>query len=167
MRKYITFFVGQRRPDYGFDTAGEKVDKLIKKYPLWSNRSSVMQIAMGWNSGSLKNIDDYRGAVMNSVFLFCPWGVNPETYRLSETLEAGAIPLVSFKRGEWHPHWMTMPGIVVESWDSVPRVLEELFSQDPTGANVNFLQSKTIEWWQNWKESIRQDITDKLTDILE
>src|SRR3954453_19744093 len=46
-----------------------------------------------WASKDGLHVIDYRNILRESMFTLCPWGINPESLRLYEAMEAGSIPI--------------------------------------------------------------------------
>jgi hypothetical protein len=81
----------------------------------------------------------------NSIFVPCPQGnYSIDSYRVTETLQAGAIPIV-----ERSTYWTNLfgadhPLIEIESWSNAPSVIASLLS------NKSELDAKriyTYNWW--------------------
>lgn len=116
------------------------------------------------------DINSYAKLIQQSIFIPCPTGNSSvDTFRLAETLEGSAIPILNKSSplnscdywtelfGEGHPL------IVLEDWAEAPAIIEK-YVQSPE--ELSELQLKTREWWigvkDKWKMYGRNSI-EKLT----
>jgi hypothetical protein len=93
----------------------------------------------------------YADAMRNAAFAPCPAGNNPETFRLYEALEAGAIPVLSrggLTRGDFvSSHFgPSCPIPVVKDWSELQDVMDTV--------NVDALQRSIQEWYGKYKQRI-------------
>lgn len=104
--------------------------------------------------------DDYMTALVNTVFVLCPSGNNPETFRLYEALEVGGIPLFVRPRLDkdflQFGTWSEYPGQIFNSWlDLVPYMEKISMSDDKT---INDLQQSIILWYNQFKLHKKQHL---------
>lgn len=119
-------------------------------------------------SDSDKKLDDeyfsdYANLLLNTVFIPCPSGNNPETYRHYEALEAGAIPIVikTDASSSYLSHWGgDYPGPVLESWSQLPRFINNIYPQ-----STDALQTKLMDWYSRYKTRIIEDLTHALKTV--
>lgn len=127
--------------------------------------------------------DDYVAIMADSIFLPCPAGNNPETFRHYEALELGAIPLIvvgkadgetwtgkkevqdrqngrgenetKVRRGDINflEYWEGYPGPLLESWEEAQSVMTALVS---TPAVLDKLQRRLQNWYKSFKGLTRQ-----------
>lgn len=98
--------------------------------------------------------DEYAVELATAKVAPCPGGpVTPDTFRLWEALEAGAVPLADAQAGErdaagyWHTLLGGLPPFpVVEEW--APTVVADALAAWP--ANGNRAQA----WWLRWKRDL-------------
>ena len=118
----------------------------------------VHTIAHWFSSDSLGS-SAYRDLLLNSTFVVCPAGVwNVDSYRVSEALEAGALPVV-MRRGphQAYDYWAGLfgpahPLLVADSWDGASATMSTLASD--AGA-LAARRATTTEWWEAEKERMR------------
>ena len=125
----------------------------------------------------------YVDLTADTVFVPCPAGNNPETFRHYEALELGAIPLIvvgkadgetwtgkkevqdrqngrgenetKVRRGDINflEYWEGYPGPLLESWEEAQSVMTALVS---TPAVLDKLQRRLQNWYKSFKGLTRQ-----------
>ncbi|XXQ36717.1 Glycosyl transferase CAP10 domain-containing protein [Plasmodiophora brassicae] len=90
-----------------------------------------------------------------SVFALCPHGNNPETHRLPEALDQGAIPVMlpaAYQRATFEP----VPGIVAPDWRAAAGAIGDLLRGDAD--RLNRLQQQCIRWKERLRQCMQQDL---------
>lgn len=116
------------------------------------------------------NIGLYSAILEDSVFAPCPAGNSPETIRLYDALEVGAIPISlehSFLKsknalGALGP----VPFPILGSWEELPSYLlkmKEVLSSQPD--EIDRLQMECINWWARYKQFISAHILGNINQI--
>jgi hypothetical protein len=116
------------------------------------------------------NLGLYSAVMENSVFAPCPAGNSPETIRLYDALESGAIPITlehEFIRStDALAAIGDIPFPVLNSWDELPGFLSGMklkLKNDP--GLINALQSKCIVWWSDYKNFISNKIKQRIESL--
>lgn len=115
-----------------------------------------------WKDPSQVNREKYIGELMNSKFVACPGGMNPETFRLYEALEAGAIPLYVRQEGDelyFKKLTETIPILSIDSWFHAQIVLK--YFLDNCNQMEAYRNALLIGWGQTkerMSKSIRQTL---------
>ena len=133
----------------------------------WNGRSEQMkplldskmirscQFNTEWNDPSGVPRDAYLYGMLNSVFVPCPGGVNPETFRLYEALECGCIPIVlkTAENDAWFA-WVSghIPLLNIKTWDEAVRIMMTLLSRPET---LEVYRGQILKGWVTWKEALR------------
>jgi len=124
--------------------------------------------SQGFASGY--NVGLYSAIIEDSIFSPCPAGNSPETIRLYDSLELGAIP-ISLK----HPFLNsvealgaigTPPFPQLDHWDQFPSFLsnmEDLCKTNPE--KIQKMQTDCLNWWSNYKRFISNKIALSLSDL--
>eukprot|EP01040_Poterioochromonas_malhamensis_P005359 gene5359-5746_t len=110
---------------------------------------------------------EYMTLIVQAAFVLCPAGNNPETFRLREALEVGAIPIIirsddnnqDFLQDEL---WRDYPGPVFNSWYDVNPFLKTITARD-----IDTLQTTVMTWFQNFQKKILSTLSEKLTNAFE
>jgi hypothetical protein len=166
---------------------GITVDKITNRPHLWSFVGTPTQhpdrhmalstfkelepnyiyFTTNFNSQNALSVEDYRDTMLQSKFVLCPMGnANLDTFRLYETLEAGAIPIVLSYSGI-QPHkpsyWNFMfhkppPFIHFESWEKCKSIVQSM--------NEEQIEELRIECWNFWNE-YKLQLKDKIQTILQ
>eukprot|EP01041_Mallomonas_annulata_P004041 gene4041-8045_t len=132
------------------------------------------------NSGEFRpdNTRVYSDVMKNTVFVPCPSGNNPETFRHYEALESGAIPVFVHKPSttadddrhfltEWNVNGdddgdvvsMGYPGPVLSSWEDFEPYVT---SMDPIATDR--LQQSIQTWYSQYKQKVIFDLEYKLKE---
>ena len=79
--------------------------------------------------------ESYMQLLFDTRFVLCPAGNNPETFRLYESLEAGAVPIVvraPLQRDFLRAFAAPPPFPVLESWTDIGAELDRLHKLAPS-----------------------------------
>jgi hypothetical protein len=99
---------------------------------------------------------EYQELMANSKIVPVPGGMNPETFRLYEALENGAIPLYIRLEGDsliWNWLRTHLQLMEVKTWAQGAKVLE-LFRQHPEKGEQ--YRTGLQQQWLKWKEELRK-----------
>ena len=133
----------------------------------WNGRSEQMkplldskmirscQFNSGWNDPSGVPRDAYLYGMLNSIFVPCPTGMNPETFRMYEALECGCIPIVL--KTQQNEAWFTwvsghIPLLNIRTWDEAVRMMITLLSKPDT---LEIYRGQILKAWVTWKDALR------------
>mmetsp|Transcript_39334 Transcript_39334/g.123991 ORF Transcript_39334/g.123991 Transcript_39334/m.123991 type:complete len:316 (-) Transcript_39334:199-1146(-) len=103
-------------------------------------------------------VQQYRRVLEDSAFTFCPEGVHVESYRLTEAIESGSVPIVTCNYyfdglfGDAH----VLPCVNDWSWEELQAVMESV--KQRLAGDPCYLQS----WWHSWKLSKKRFLQEKL-----
>lgn len=118
-----------------------------------------------WNDPSGLTREEYLGAMLDSVFVPCPDGNNPETFRFYEALQAGCIPLVvKTKRNEAWFNWVSkhLPLITNTSWQECIRIMVSLLTKPET---LEIYRGQVLKAWAEWKGLLREQASQWLLSV--
>lgn len=105
------------------------------------------------------NYDQYLSRLYNCKFALCPNGnTTPDTYRLYEALELGAIPIAETGFGYDYLDKLFRGDCPIprfKSWKSARRFTFDLGADSEAYLN---LKKSITEWWQRVKTSIPSDV---------
>ncbi len=111
-----------------------------------------------WKDPGALGKEEYIATLLDSVFVACPGGMNPETFRLYEALECGCVPLVvrTPSNTQWLD-WITkkIPLIAVPSWEAQVQFVRHLM------ANKQLLEAyreNMLHAWIRWREELKRDV---------
>jgi hypothetical protein len=117
-----------------------------------------------FNAPDALSAANYRDLLLESIFVPCPRGWwNLDSFRLSEALECGCIPIVEnapfdyFSRlfGESYP----FPSLT--SWNELTRIIRPLLAQPE---RLEKLRQDCYTWWINYKAKEKEHIA-KLVEL--
>ena len=118
------------------------------------------QFFKDWNDPAALKSDRYISTLLDTVFVPCPDGMNPETFRFYEALECGCIPIiVNTSRNSAWVDWVSEElGILpLQSWDEAKGFVEHLMR------NMQLLETyriKVLGAWVTWRNRLKDDIKD-------
>jgi hypothetical protein len=112
----------------------------------------------------------YAGWLTSSRFALVPGGNSPETVRLYDALEAGAIPIMLKSRFVHEPDALNDPPfILLDSWDQLPAAYAP-YADAKSPATIAALQEKqrqVLAWWGRFKERQRNKVQALLDKAFE
>lgn len=134
----------------------------------WNGRSEILKPLLlaklfnvskfypTWNDPSALSKAEYIKEMTNSIFVPCPDGVNPETFRFYEALEAGCIPLIvkTEKNAAWFK-WVSnyIPLVANDSWEDAVRIMYTLITKPE---RLEIYREQILNGWVSWTNSLRQ-----------
>jgi GR25 family glycosyltransferase involved in LPS biosynthesis len=125
---------------------------MLKKLP---NQTKIFS---NWNDPEAAGKEEYIGTMLDSLFIPCPDGMNPETYRIYESLECGAVPLVvATPENSAFLSWLTGHVLLlpVKTWEQAAELMEFLV-KNPQQLEV--YREKQISSWIRWKEQLVEEV---------
>jgi len=135
-----------------------------------SMRTAMNQIEGGFfysgveNNGKAMSVVEMSTAYRDSVFVPCPHGwFVIDTLRVTESLEAGCIPIV-----DADPYWENLYGEVppflqVYDWEEAVGVVKEL-QADPEA--LEELRLRCYNWWSRMKDETTEGIEDLVGQMM-
>ena len=101
------------------------------------------------------------------MFTLCPWGDNPESFRMYEAIEAGSIPI--FIRCDENRSPMTLMGSEnpipqFDNWDEAFDFIERMKNRLD---DVNELQNRILLFYQDYKEMVQLKIKSIIDDSFQ
>ena len=116
------------------------------------------------------NVGLYSAIIEDSIFSPCPAGNSPETIRLYDSLELGAIPISlkhDFLNSKDALGAIGIPPFPqLEDWEQLPNFLnqmEVLTRNQPD--KIQGLQTDCLNWWQAYKKHISSEIAARIRDL--
>lgn len=93
----------------------------------------------------------YHEVMLDSIFVLCPAGNSPETFRHYEAMEQGAIPIFIKAENSFDfvaKLWIGYPGPVFDSWQSA---LEFINTKSTDLKEVELIRKSVLEWYSLFK----------------
>jgi hypothetical protein len=112
-----------------------------------------------WKDPASLKKSEYLAALANSIFVPCPDGNNPETFRFYEALQAGCIPLVvRTKRNDAWFKWVSkyIPLMSLTSWEDALRIMVSLLMKPET---LEIYRSQVLQGWMSWSATLQEQTT--------
>ena len=138
---------------HGTDWKGRK--ELLA--PLKEVGPHVVEFYEGWNSEAALKEEAYISVLLNTVFVPCPDGMNPETFRFYEALECGCLPLIV--RTEANEAWVSWIAgkckiIPMNSWDDAKEFVKYIMGNKE---QLEGYRNVVLEAWIQWREEVRRE----------
>jgi len=111
-----------------------------------------------WNSPKMLGREETLAVLLNSWTVPCPGGQNPETFRVYEALEAGAVPIVVKEEG--NDAWLAflgkyIPLLVAGSWEHAAQIVHTLRAKPEV---YEQFRCQLLEKWMESKEGVKGDV---------
>jgi hypothetical protein len=114
-----------------------------------SNLIGSYKFYSDWNDPTNLSKLEYTNILLNTVFVPCPDGMNPETFRFYEALEAGCIPMVihTSSNDTWF-RWISsyIPLLDIKSWDEAVKNMIMLLSNEE---RLTIYRRQILNSWVN------------------
>jgi GR25 family glycosyltransferase involved in LPS biosynthesis len=126
-----------------------------KLTPLKGLGSHRMKLFDSWQSADSLSREEYLSCLLDSVFVPCPGGNNPETYRFYEALECGCVPIfVQEGSNRLYLSMITtnLQLLTVSSWEEAMILMGQLYNNKQLLENYRIT---VLQAWQKWKGELR------------
>lgn len=116
------------------------------------------------------NVGLYSAIMEDSIFAPCPSGNNPETIRLYDALEVGAIPISLSHEFLLSEDALAangpVPFPVLNSWSELPQFLERMKATAlGNPSEIVELQQRCIHWWTDFKLCMQHKIASRIAEL--
>ena len=116
------------------------------------------QFFKSWNDPAALKKEDYITSLLDTVFVPCPDGMNPETFRFYEALECGCIPLIV--RTEVNAAWVdwvceNIQILPLSSWAEAAKLVEHLMREKHM---LEAYRTKILTSWITWRQKLQDDV---------
>jgi GR25 family glycosyltransferase involved in LPS biosynthesis len=109
-----------------------------------------------WMDPDQLTADQYSNLCGQSIFMACPGGQNPETFRFWESLEFGCIPLYVRRAGDEAFYAFLskeLPLISFSTWEQAAGFMKSLM-ENP--ASLVQYRKTILEKWSGWKQKLQE-----------
>jgi GR25 family glycosyltransferase involved in LPS biosynthesis len=142
-----------------FGTGWAERKELLKPLVDLSGVTHRLRFFDQWNDPGQLAEAEYISVLLDSVFVPCPDGNNPETFRFYEALECGAVPLIV--RTERNAAWVDWVAarlklLPLKSWEEAANFVRDVFIVKPQLAER--YRETVLREWQSWKEELKRDV---------
>ncbi len=151
---------------YTWSFAGQIVDK-PSRILMIDNMKTIPQYfffeTFKWSDPNALPVGDYRDVLLESVFVPCPKGWwNLDSFRLSEALECGCIPIVEKDPFDYFARFFgEYPFLSVSSWNEAPAMMKQLLDKPE---ELEALRLRCYHWWLDYKTKLKKDTAQTITD---
>jgi len=144
---------------FGTDWNGRKDMMMPLVKGGFKNRCKFYQ---NWNDPDAIGREEYIGQMLDSIFVPCPDGMNPETYRLYETMECGAVPIiVKTEKNAAFVEWLTenVSILPLSSWEEAVKLMKHLMNEPKM---LEVYREKMLSSWLAWREELKEKVEEWL-----
>ena len=103
----------------------EALDKLLEIKKTYQRL--FINVSDGFGKGLSR--EDYSAIMSQTMLAICPFGGSYETFRLTEALKAGCIPVQIRRPLQWYDP--VKEAIWIDSWDDLPDIMNAFFNTKP------------------------------------
>jgi len=131
--------------------------------PLAKIQPSKSKFYRDWLSADQLPELEYISETLNSVFVPCPTGMNPETFRVYEALENGAIPLIVKSEGDeaWVEMLKSNLAILnIPSWEHASMLMVNLMNDKQM---LEMYRNQILVQWAQWKAKLKSQVAEILS----
>jgi len=117
----------------------------------------VAEFYEGWNSAAQMKEAAYVSTLLNTIFVPCPDGMNPETFRFYEALECGCVPLLVFTElNEAWVKWVSekLKIIPMKSWADARDFVGFLMNNKE---KLEGYRNAVLSAWTLWRKEIQEE----------
>ena len=136
----------------------------------WNNRKDLLQPLMDvsgayktqffkdWKDPNALDEKTYISTLLDTIFVPCPDGMNPETFRFYEALECGCLPILV--RSETNSIWVdwvaeNLQILPLDDWSKAPEFVKSLLSNKTT---LETYRIRVLSAWIQWRKTIQDDV---------
>jgi hypothetical protein len=110
-----------------------------------------------WNGPDSLKKEEYVQILLDSVFVPCPGGNNPETFRFYEVLDCGCVPIVV--ADEQNAQWLEtigehLPLLPLRSWEEAANFIGDLWNKK---GMLEAYRNKLLSAWMAWKAQLSKE----------
>ena len=119
--------------------------------PLGNNQPYKCHLVESWDSTNKVERKEYITSLLDSVFVPCPPGLNPETFRLYEALECGCVPIyVKQGANDAYANWLQeeLGLLSVSNWQEASMLLTHFMKEKEVLENY---RGSLLVRWLSWK----------------
>lgn len=138
---------------------GTNWNKRSEKFaPIMNFEPHRRKLLEEWNSHETIGYEEYIGVLLDTIYVPCPGGNNPETYRFYEALECGCVPILVREAGdEMFVKMITdnLPILPTKSWDEASLLMRQLYDDKKL---LESYRLNILNAWRLWKLKLCGDI---------
>ena len=127
------------------------------------NKQKLLQT---WSAPTKEEALEYMNTLNDSKFIPCPKGINYETFRVYEALEAGCIPICIGTESEEHKVYEHLIGngviLMAHNWEAAANIINQINSNTNV---LDQLQENLTKYWMSRKMHITGSILGALNEI--
>ena len=131
--------------------------RIEKLQPLMSRTPNKPIFLNKWNGPDCLKKEEYVQLLLDSVFVPCPGGNNPETFRFYEALDCGCVPIVV--ADEYNLDWLEtisehLPLLPLRSWEEAANFIGDLWNKKEM---LEAYRNKLLSAWMAWKAELSKE----------
>ena len=126
-----------------------------------ANLNCVLDYGKSWAARDGMTVIHYRNILKESVFTIAPWGNNPESLRLYESMEAGSIPIFQRVRSRArNPLTAFGDEFPVPQFETWKKAASYVANMKEKAVELDQLQAKLVTFWGQFKAKTQTSIAE-------
>jgi hypothetical protein len=158
--------LSERKYTWSFAGSVDKVGRAEMLQKLSIIESNKLKLLQTWSAPTKAEAEEYTNMLNESKFIPCPKGVNYETFRVYEALEAGCIPICIGTESEEHKVYEHLIGngviLMAQDWTAAANIINQINSNTHV---LDQLQENLTKYWITRKINIKSSILAAMNEI--
>ena len=158
--------LSERKYTWSFAGSVDKVGRGEMFQKLSTIEPNKIKLLQTWSAPTKEEANEYTSLLNESKFVPCPKGMNYETFRVYEALEAGCVPICVGTESDEHKVYEHLIGsgviLMAQDWTAAANIINQINS------NINILdqlQENLTKYWMNKKLHITSSILGAMIEI--
>ena len=158
--------LSERKYTWSFAGSVDKIGRNEMVQKLTTIEPNKIKLLQTWSAPIKEEAEEYTSLLNESKFVPCPKGMNYETFRVYEALEAGCVPICIGTESEEHKVYENLIGsgviLMAQNWEAAANIINQINS------NTNLLdqlQENLAKYWMSRKLNITGILLGAMNEI--
>ena len=158
--------LSERKYTWSFAGSVDKIGRNEMVQKLTTIEPNKLKLLQTWSAPTKEEAEEYTSLLNESKFVPCPKGMNYETFRVYEALEAGCVPICIGSESDEHKVYEHLIGngviLMAQDWAAAANIINQINS------NTNILdqlQENLTKYWMSRKINITASILGAMNEI--
>jgi GR25 family glycosyltransferase involved in LPS biosynthesis len=158
--------LSERKYTWSFAGSVDKVGRIEMIQSLSKIEPNKLKLLETWKAPTDDDAEEYTSLLNESKFIPCPKGMNYETFRVYEALEAGCIPICIGTGSDEHKIYENLIGngviLMAADWIAAANIINQINSNTNV---LDQLQENLTKFWMSRKINITASILLAINEI--
>jgi hypothetical protein len=158
--------LSERKYTWSFAGSVDKVGRTEMLQKLCIIEPNKLKLLQTWSTPTKEEALEYKTTLNESKFIPCPKGMNYETFRVYEALEAGCIPICVGTGSSEHKVYEQLIGngviLMAQDWAAAANIINQINSNMSI---LDQLQDNLTKYWMSRKINITGEILGAMNEI--